>query len=147
MYRPRRSGDFRNSFTFGGRMPASIGFLLVAMLVATVGSWLLQKEVWAVYAPQAVVHGQVWRLVTWPFVQDRAQSFWPILGGFMLWQFGSQLVYDWGERRFLWTFFGLTAGAGLITLIPAFFLPRRRRVSSPSDEGREVDTPQPVVIH
>ncbi len=57
MYRPRRSGDLRNSFTFGGRMPAVIGLLLALTLLATVGAWITRDGRWAVLAPAAILGG------------------------------------------------------------------------------------------
>ena len=121
MYRPRRTGDLRNSLTFGGRIPAAIGLLLALILIATAGSWILRNQAWAVLSPELMGAGQWWRLVTWPFVQDHPLNL--LFGGFMLYQFGSQLAYDWGEGRFLWTFIALTIGAGLITFVLALLLP------------------------
>src|SRR5512147_2635219 len=99
MYRPRRSGDLRRSLTFGGRVPASLGLLLALIVVATVASWILRNQGWAVLSPAAIVRaGEVWRLVTWAFVQDHPLTL--LFGGLMLYSFGSQLSYDWGEGRF-----------------------------------------------
>ncbi len=121
MYRPRRTGDLRRSLTFGGRMPAVIGLLLALTLLATVGYWITRNGEWAVLAPDAVLHGQLWRLVTWPFIE--AQPLNLIFGAFMLYQFGSQLAYDWGEGRFLSRYLVLTIGAGVITVAVAMLPP------------------------
>lgn len=102
-------------------MPAVIGLLLTLTLLATVGSWITRNADWAVLAPTLVVGGQVWRLVTWPFVE--AQPLNLLFGGFMLYQFGGQLAYDWGEGRFLSTFLVLTIGAGIVTVAAAWLLP------------------------
>ncbi len=117
MYRPRRTGDLRNSLTFGGRMPAVIGLLLALTLLATVGYWITRHGAWAVLAPQRILQGEVWRLVTWPFIEEQPLNL--IFGGFMLYQFGSQLAYDWGERTFLLRYLVLVIGAGLITVAVA----------------------------
>ncbi len=127
MYRPRRTGDLRRSFTFGGRVPSAVGLVLVLILVATVGSWIVRNGGWAVLSPGLVFAGQIWRLATWPFVQDDPLTL--LFGGFMLYQFGSQLAFDWGEGRFLRTFAGLTIGAGLLTCALAVFLPPVRAVA------------------
>jgi len=121
MARPRRSRDLRSSFTFGGRVPAVIGLLLALTVFATIGFWITRNGEWAVLAPQAIVRGQVWRLVTWPFIE--AEPLGLIFGLVMLWQFGSQLAYDWGEARFLSTFLLLAFGAGLVTVAMAMLLP------------------------
>jgi len=96
-------------------MPASVGLLLAVMVIATVASWILRNNAWAVLAPENVLRaGEVWRLVTWAFVQDHPLTL--IFGGMMLYSFGSQLSYDWGEDRFLWTFVALVVGAGVLTV-------------------------------
>jgi len=120
MYRPRRSGDLRNSFTFGGRIPASVGLLLVLVAVATVGSWLARDLAWAALVPGVLRSGQLWRLVTWPLVQEEPMAL--IFGGLTLYFFGPQLAYDWGEGRFLWTNLVLTLGSAFLTLLVAALL-------------------------
>jgi membrane associated rhomboid family serine protease len=47
-------------------------------------------------------------------VQDHPLTL--LFGGLMLYSFGTQLAFDWGEARFLWTFVLLTAGAGILTV-------------------------------
>lgn len=102
-------------------MPAVIGLLLTLIVLATVGFWITRRGDWAVLAPSLVVRGEVWRLVTWPFLE--AQPLNLLFGGFMLYQFGSQLAYDWGEARFLSTFLVLTIGAGIATVAVATLFP------------------------
>ncbi|HET6410882.1 MAG TPA: rhomboid family intramembrane serine protease [Anaeromyxobacter sp.] len=121
MYRPRRSSDLRRSLTFGGRMPAAVGLLLLLMVVATVASWILRNSEWAELSPAAILQGQIWRIVSWAFVQGQPLTL--LFGGLMLYSFGSQLAYDWGEARLLSTFLGLTAGAALITVAIAIVWP------------------------
>ncbi|HET6438659.1 MAG TPA: rhomboid family intramembrane serine protease [Anaeromyxobacter sp.] len=113
MYRPRRTRDLRSSFTFGGRIPASLGLLLVLMVVATVSFWLWHMG-WVVLRSDTLASGQLWRLLTWPLVQADPTAL--IFGGLTLYFFGPPLAYDWGERRFLSTVLLLTLGAALITL-------------------------------
>ena len=69
-------------------------------------------------SPAAIRHGELWRLVSWPFVQDQPLTL--LFGGLMLYSFGNQLAYDWGEGRFLWTFVLLTVGAAILTVALAF---------------------------
>lgn len=114
----RRSIELPSFFTFGGRVPPSVGLLLAVMLVASVLGWMnraLIEE--ARLAPVAIQRGQVWRLVTWPFFQD--DPFTLLFGGFMLWWLGPQLSHVWSEQRFLWRFFVFTIGAGLGTTLLA----------------------------
>lgn len=117
MYRARRTGgDFRRSFTFGGRVPASVGFLLALIAVATLGSWVARDLTWAALLPSAL-RGEVWRVVTYPLVQEEPLGL--IFGGMVLYFFGPQLAYDWGERRFLWNSLIVTVGAAALTLLLA----------------------------
>ncbi len=104
-------------------MPASVGLLLALIVIATVTSWILRNLEWAALSPTAVLDGQVWRLVTWAFVQDHPLTL--IFGGMMLYSFGNQLAYDWGEGRFLWTFFLLTGGSAILTVALAAVWPGR----------------------
>ncbi|WP_242333924.1 MULTISPECIES: rhomboid family intramembrane serine protease [Anaeromyxobacter] len=118
----RRPPDLGSVFTFGGRVPAAVGLLIVAMAVVTIGSWL-DRRLLALLAfdPPSVVGGQVWRLLTWVFVQDSPLTL--FFAGFMLWWLGQQLVFTWGERRFLLRFLGITVGAGALATLVAIVYP------------------------
>src|SRR5512146_1607384 len=101
----RRNLPLPGALTFGGRVPAVVGLILVLMLVASVWGWLERGLLPAVvFAPSAILRGQAWRLVTWVFFQDN--PFTLLFGGFMLWTFGRDLSYAWGEGRLLARFFG-----------------------------------------
>ena len=112
----RRNVDLSSFFTFGGRVPAAVGLLLVLMLMASVWGWTnrLLFDV-AALQPVAIQRGQLWRLVTWPFFQE--DPFTLLFGGFMLWTLGQQLSYAWSERRFATRFLGYTLGAGALTTL------------------------------
>jgi membrane associated rhomboid family serine protease len=60
-----------------------------------------------------VAHGQLWRLVTYPFVYHPS-SIWPILWGMLfLWWFGRDLEDIYGSREFLGFYMAATLVAGL----------------------------------
>ena len=120
---PRRAG---NPLAFGGRVPASVGGIVVATvlvsLAAAVGgrngvplSALLLLE------PQAVWSGEVWRLVTWVLVETEPVNL--LFGGLVLWWFGRDLAVAWGERRFLVTYLAVPAVAGFVTTLLALLFP------------------------
>lgn len=115
----RRRTDLAGFFTFGGRVPASVGLLLAIMLVssvlASVDGRILE---FAILAPPLVHRGEVWRVVTWPFVQPDIFSL--LFVGFMLWWLGQQLSYAWSERRFVMRFLGYTLGAGIGTTLLSY---------------------------
>jgi membrane associated rhomboid family serine protease len=48
-------------------------------------------------APARIWHGEVWRLVTWPFVELTPLSL--ILTCVAIYRFGGDLAYRWGVRR------------------------------------------------
>jgi hypothetical protein len=113
-------------FTFGGRVPASVGLILVAMAVLTIFSWQ-NRAVAGLLAlvPPAIWSGEVWRLVTWFFVQG--DPFGLIFVGLMFWWLAPQLMYLWGgEDRFLLRLLGITAGASLVTTAIALVWPEAR---------------------
>lgn len=109
-------------FTFGNRVPAAVGLVLSLMLFASVGGWLERGFLpFAAFVPGLVLRGELWRLVTWVFFQD--DPFTLLFAGFMLWSFGQQLAYVWGERRLLARFFGYAVGAAVATTLLAIVWP------------------------
>ena len=64
--------------------------------------------------PSAVVHGQLWQLVTYAFLHGGVMHLlFNMLG---LWMFGSQFETDFGTRRFWEFYFWCVLGAGLTTI-------------------------------
>jgi membrane associated rhomboid family serine protease len=113
---PRRRAGFRlpDFLTFGGRVPASIGALIVATALLSIFAWQ-NRALAALLAlsPLDVLGGEVWRVVTWPFVQN--DPFGLIFVALMFWWLGPQLLFGWGEGRFLLRLLGITLGAGVVT--------------------------------
>ncbi len=112
----RRRAELQNLFTFGGRVPASVGLLIAVVVVASVwGAVDRGIAAFAALLPVAIARGQLWRLVTWPFVETDVIGL--LFGCYMLWWLGQQLSYAWSERRFLIRFLGYTLGAGIGTTL------------------------------
>ena len=114
----RRGGGLPRLFTFGDRVPASLGLVLALMLAMSVWGWLDRTgsfQMLAALSPSGLMQGQVWRLVSWPFVQQ--DPFALLFGGFMLYWLGQQLAFVWSERRFLLRFFGYAAFATVATTL------------------------------
>ena len=119
----RRAG---NPFAFGGRVPAAVGGLIAATVVASLVSVVGERNGLpllrlAVLEPAAVWHGEVWRLVTWVLVETEPLNL--LFGGLVLYWFGRDLVDAWGERRFLATYFGVAAAAGALACLLALAWP------------------------
>jgi membrane associated rhomboid family serine protease len=108
-------------------VPAALGLVLALMLAMSVWGWLDRTrsfEMNVALSPEGVLHGELWRLVSWPFVQRDPLTL--LFGGFMLYWLGQQLAYAWSERRFLSRFFGYAAFATVATTIVAWIWPPLR---------------------
>jgi len=120
------SGRPGNLLSFGGRVPAAVGGLIVATvvvsLVAAVGGRSgLGLQQMLLLDIGAVWQGEVWRLVTWVLVENDPVDL--LFGGLVLYWFGRDLVEAWGERRFLLTYFAVPAVAGLLASLLALAWP------------------------
>lgn len=118
---PRRSSPFDEWLSFGGRVPPVVGGLIIAIVACTIlGALVGGVASFAAFAPSLVLHGQLWRLFTWPFVEGR-DPLSLVFGALTLYWFGRDLTWAWGPRRFLGTFFalaGLAAAATTLLSIP-----------------------------
>lgn len=117
MVRGRRQGfDVRRIVTLGDTVPIAVGAVLVAMLVATVAT-MLSRPLWGLLSldADAILRGQVWRLVTWVFPQGDPLTL--IFAGFVLHWLGRDLAHTWSERRFVQVLFGYAAWAAAITTL------------------------------
>jgi len=116
-----RRGSFPwRILTFGGRVPPAVGGLIVATALASLGGVVAERSGAHVLAelalvPSALLGGELWRLVTWPLVETDPLSL--LFAGLTLYWFGRDLCLAWGPRRFLLTFFGVAAAAGLVTTL------------------------------
>ena len=80
-----------------------IPFVTRALLVLVAAGYLLTlaapaAAVWLVDVPGAVLAGQVWRLLTYAFVNVSIGAV--LVDLLLLWQIGSELEPRWGSRRF-----------------------------------------------
>jgi membrane associated rhomboid family serine protease len=117
----RRRDSLTEGFTFGGRVPGAVGLVIVLLGLGTLVGWITGLGPVAALVPDLILRGQLWRLVTWAFVQGRGDFLGLLFAGLVIWSMGSQLAYAWGERQFLARFLliavGASAGATLLALI------------------------------
>jgi membrane associated rhomboid family serine protease len=117
--RTRRSPRLPDGLTFGGRVPASVGLVLVLTGAATLLAWMTQSFAIAALVPERILGGELWRLVSWAFVQRDPLTL--LFGGFLVYSMGQQLALAWGEGRFLARFFLLAVAASVGATIAALF--------------------------
>ena len=68
--------------------------------------------------PDAVVHGQVWQVVTYSFIH--AGLFHLLFNMLTLWMFGSQFEMDWGRKQFLEFYFFCVVGAAITSMVVGY---------------------------
>ena len=125
MARGRRLSE---TFTFGGRVPAAVGGLVAAVLAVSIaGAFSRPVRDVAFFSPSLVWRGEVWRLVSYPFLETDPLSL--VMGGFMLWVFGRDLSAAWGEWRLIRAFLGLAGGAAAVTSLLALAWPRLQLIA------------------
>ena len=95
-----------------------IGQIDVTTTVGLIGLGIISVFVWAIegtnheisrelfLAPERVLDGEIWRLITWPLVNQA--SFWTIFLFFILYMLGNQLENLMGRRTFLYLLLALT---------------------------------------
>jgi len=95
-----------------------ITFVLQAVLGTPRGRFPSLIDEWFVLDPDAVLSGQVWRLLTYAFLHDRAGLLHIIMNMLILWWFGGTLERMYGSREFLWFYLtaAVVAGVGFLGL-------------------------------
>jgi membrane associated rhomboid family serine protease len=86
--------------------------LAASVFAAVDGGWLAW---WAGLAPWRIWHGEVWRLVTWVFVEHGPLAL--IMTCMSLHKFGGELVTVWGERRLRRFSIEVLGGAAVVTAL------------------------------
>lgn len=85
------------------------GLCVIGLFVWAIDPTLLEPIIlW----PDRVLHGQIWRLVTWPLANE--PDFWTALNILMLWFFGRELERMIGRSRFLWLLVLLAIVPGIV---------------------------------
>src|SRR3954467_1641019 len=99
-----RSQRLRDDLSFGGRVPWAVGLLLVVTIALSLAGAFGGRHGSPIFdlgalTPPDVLHGQVWRLATWCFLEPSPLGL--IFGCLALYWFGSDLANEWGSPRFL----------------------------------------------
>jgi membrane associated rhomboid family serine protease len=121
-----RRGQRLDAFTFGGRLPWAVGLVLAITVVLSLFAAFGSRHAaplfdWAALCPGDVWHGQLWRLVTWPWIEPSPLGL-IFACLFLLW-FGRDLAEELGSPRFLAVFGGVLLAAGVCTCLVALIDP------------------------
>ena len=108
------------AYSFGpGPWTPAIKALIIANVTVFVVTYflpVLQVPLWL--TPQDVVHGQVWRLVTYMFLHAGPMHL--LFNMLFLWMFGVELERMWGTRNFVKYYFVTGVAAALTTIVVSF---------------------------
>jgi membrane associated rhomboid family serine protease len=100
-----------------GLIIANVAIYLVIMLSRlTVPTLAAFADYYFYLRPVAVLHGQIWQLVTYSFFHDPHGISHLLFNMLGLWMFGAQFEMDFGTRRFYEFYFWCVLGAALTTL-------------------------------
>jgi len=78
------------------------------------GGWLAR---FAGFSPSLIWHGQLWRLVTWAFIERGAWNL--VFTCVCIYRFGGDLAYRWGDRRLRRFMIEVLGGAAVVTTLLA----------------------------
>jgi hypothetical protein len=88
--------------------------VLASIVAAVDGGWL---DEWASFAPSQIWRGQLWRLVSWVFVERGPVGL--VLTCACIYKFGGELAPRWGDRRLRRFMIEIVGGAAAVTLVLA----------------------------
>ncbi len=108
--------------SFGGRIPWGVGLVLAVTVAMSLLVAFGDRHVGSLFqatalVPEAVWRGQVWRLVTWAFIEPGALAL--VFGCLFLYWFGGELAREWGSRRFLRVYAGIVLVPAIVTCLVA----------------------------
>jgi membrane associated rhomboid family serine protease len=72
-------------------------------------------------APSKLWHGELWRLVTWPFVERSVSS--ALIKAYVIYQFAGALVATWSARKLVTFVAAIAALAAIATCVVALVVP------------------------
>jgi membrane associated rhomboid family serine protease len=124
-----RPAPLTDRLTFGGRLPWAIGLLIVLTVGLSLFAAFGDRHAAPLFdlaslRPAEVWRGQLWRLVTWPFIQSGPFALlWACI--FLYW-FGRDLAGEWGSHQFLAVFGAIAIISAAATCLVALVDPAVR---------------------
>jgi membrane associated rhomboid family serine protease len=100
-----------------GAVDVNTSLLTALLCVASMFVWALSPSLLdaLILWPEKVLHGQIWRLVTWPLANE--PNVWTVATCAMLWYFGSELERMVGRNRFAFMLLFLALVPGLFGVL------------------------------
>ncbi len=117
MARPGRGSD--DGWFRLGSLDVTTVLLVSALAVVSFVVWALEPpgkpiQTALMLNPDSFIHGQVWRIITWPIAYPNGMGFFDIIAVALFWYFGTEIEHQLGRKRMAW-FLGLvTVGLGLL---------------------------------
>ncbi|MGI8522065.1 MAG: hypothetical protein ACR2K3_01965, partial [Nocardioides sp.] len=102
-----------------GSIDVNTVLLVVVLVIVSVIEWAVEpmgKPVQNLLTldPDPVLHGQLWRLVTWPIAYPGGIGLFDVVAIFIFWYFGTEIESQLGRKKMAW-FLGLvTVGLALL---------------------------------
>jgi hypothetical protein len=117
MARPGRGSD--DGWFRLGSVDVTTVLLISVLAVASFVVWALEPPGKPIQSalmlnPDSFIHGQVWRIITWPIAYPNGMGIFDIIAVALFWYFGTEIERQLGRKRMAW-FLGLvTVGLGLL---------------------------------
>ena len=117
MARPGRGSD--DGWFRLGSVDVTTTVLVVVMAIVSFVVWAVEPPGKPIQSalmlnPDSFVHGQVWRIITWPIAYPNGMGIFDIIAVAIFWYFGTEIEGLLGKKRMAW-FLGLvTVGLGLL---------------------------------
>jgi hypothetical protein len=117
MARPGRGSD--DGWFRLGSVDVTTVLLISVLAVASFVVWALEPpgkpiQTALMLNPDSFIHGQVWRIITWPIAYPNGMGIFDIIAIALFWYFGTEIERQLGRKRMAW-FLGLvTVGLGLL---------------------------------
>jgi hypothetical protein len=94
---------------------SNLTILLIAGQVVLFAAQMARPDIGeaAIFSPSQVLHGEVWRFITFLLLPPTTNPFWALLFWYVFYLFGSTLENSWGEARYnLYLLLGYLATVG-----------------------------------
>jgi membrane associated rhomboid family serine protease len=112
------SRDYVRDESGPSRFGGGVGSVCKKIIIVTVAIFVLQLLTpgvteWLQLDPESLVHGQVWRIVTYAFCHSSTNPFHILFNMLFVWWFGKTLESMYGSREFLFFYLSAAIISGL----------------------------------